>query len=107
MKTIREIERDLEPVLAEAMSAIGQMFIAPSELGKTDMSGKRDIGVYRFSEAAKMFRWCADYIERVSASWCVSDLTETVMRESAQQQNAVDRLRADAASDEVASASGN
>lgn len=83
MKTIREIERDLEPVLSEAMSAIGQMFIAPSELGKTDMGGRRDIGVYRFSEAAKMFRWCADRIEKVSAAWCVDDLTSTVMKEQA------------------------
>lgn len=62
-----KIYKEISRIAQEASRAIGELYIAPSEMTKIDMHGMRNVGWYRIGEAAKMFHWCGFALERLAA----------------------------------------
>lgn len=58
-----EILKEIEKISQGAYDAMGQMFLAPGELGKKDMNETRDIGIERLRSAVQGFQWCANRIQ--------------------------------------------
>lgn len=58
-----DITKDIAKITNEIYYCLGQIHLAPSEFGKVDMRGTRNVGIDRLRDAAKELHRIANQIE--------------------------------------------